>query len=151
MKSTLQESKIPQNNKHENILPQTPPWVIKKPEMIIELNELLKIKTHLSTYQEKFHNIFQLYPDHLHVFTDNSRDNDKTACTAVLNKTIIKKPLLTESSIFTAETYVIDLALDIILKSKHKKFIIFSDLLSVLLSLSNKKLKNPQSLNCWVD
>ena len=37
-----------------------------------------------------------------------------------------------DSSIFTAE------ALDIISKEKHKKFIIFSDSLSVLLSLNNK-------------
>ena len=44
-----------------------------------------------------------------------------------------------ESSIFTAEACAIDLVLDIILKEKHKKFIIFSDSLSVLLSLNNKK------------
>ena len=44
-----------------------------------------------------------------------------------------------QSSIFTAEACEIDLALDIISKEKHKKFIIFSDSLSVLLSLNNKK------------
>ena len=47
------------------------------------------------------------------------------------------------SSIFTAEACAIDLALDIISKKKHEKFIIFSDSLSVLLSLNNKKLENP--------
>ena len=75
-------------------------------------------------------------------FTDGSKDNNKTACAAVLNKTILKKALLMESSIFTAEAHAIDLALNIILKSKHKKFIIFSDSLSVLLSLRNKKIQN---------
>ena len=48
-----------------------------------------------------------------------------------------------DSSIFTAEACAIDLALDIISKEKHKKFIIFSDSLSVLLSLNNKKLEHP--------
>ena len=48
-----------------------------------------------------------------------------------------------ESSIFTAEACAIDLALDVISKEKHKKFIIFSDSLSVLLSLNNKKLEHP--------
>ena len=72
-------------------------------------------------------------------YMDGSKDNDKTACTAVPNKTIIKKALPMESSIFTAKTCAIDLALDIVSKSKHKKFIIFLDSLSVLLSLSNKK------------
>ena len=44
-----------------------------------------------------------------------------------------------ESSIFTAEACAIELTLDIISKEKHKKIIIFSDSLSVLLSLNNKK------------
>ena len=48
-----------------------------------------------------------------------------------------------ESFIFIAEIHAIDLVLHIISKSKHKKFIIFSDSFSVLLSLSNKKLENP--------
>ena len=63
------------------------------------------------------------------------------------------KALPLESSIFTAEAHAIDLALNIISKSKHKKFIIFSDSLSVLLSLRNK-ISEPSyllSLNCWVD
>ena len=44
---------------------------------------------------------------------------------------------------FTAEAHAIDQAFDIISMSKHKKFIIFSDSLSVLLSLRNKRFKNP--------
>ena len=112
---------------------------LKKTEVIFELNELPKIKPHPITYQEKFHHILQHRPDLLHVFTDGSKDNDKTARAAVLNKTIIEKALPTETSIFTAEARAIDLALDIFSKSKYKKFIIFSDSLSVLLSLSNKK------------
>ena len=74
---------------------------------------------------------------------DGSKDNNKTACAAVLNKTILKKAHQIESSIFTAEAHAIDLALNIILKSKHKKFMIFSDSLSVFLSLRNKKFQNP--------
>ena len=44
------------------------------------------------------------------------------ACTAALNKTIIKKALPMESSIFTAEAHVIDLALNIISKSKQEVY-----------------------------
>ena len=61
----------------------------------------------------------------------------------LLNKTVLKKALPRERSIFTAEARAIDLALNIISKSKHKKFIIFLDSLSVLLSLRNKKFQNP--------
>ena len=81
---------------------------------------------------------------------DGFKDNDKTACAAVLNKTITKKTLPMESSNFIAEAHAIDLAQDIISKNKDKT-LIFSDSQSVLLSLSNKKLENPQLLNCWVD
>ena len=116
--------------------------------MILGLNELSKTKTHPSTYQKKFHNILQHHPDPIYVFTDSSKDNTKTARTAVLNKTILKKALPMESSIFTAETRAIDLALNIISKSKHKKFIIFSDSLSVLLSTRNKKNLGTFLLNC---
>ena len=87
----LQESKIPLNSIHVSTLPQTPPWIIENPKVILKLKELFKIKTHPSTYQEKFHNILRHHPDHLYVFTDGSKDNNKTACSAVLNKTIFKK------------------------------------------------------------
>ena len=82
------------------------------------------------------------YPEHLHVFTDGSKDHSRTACAAVLNKIIHKKALPLESSIFTAEVCAIDLALNIISRDKHK-FMIFSDSLSVVTSLENKKLENP--------
>ena len=65
---------------------------------------------------------------------NGSRDSNKTVYAAVLNKTIPMK-----SSIFTAEVCAIDLALNIISKSKHNKFI----MLSILTSLRNKKLENP--------
>ena len=118
------------------------PGSLKKLEVILELNELLKTKTHPSSNQEKFHKILQHHPNHLYVFMDGSKDNSEIVCAAVLNKIILKKALPMESSIFTAEACAIDLVLNIILKSKHKKFIIFSDSLSVFLSLSNKKLEN---------
>ena len=127
MKSTLQESKITLNNIQESTFPQTPPRIIKTPKVIFKLNEHSKTKTHPSTYQEKFHNILLHHSNHLYVFMDGSKNNNKTACVAVLNKTILKKALPMESSILTAEARAIDLALNIILKSKHKKFIIFSD------------------------
>ena len=91
------------------------------------MNELPKTKNHPSIYQEKFHNILQPHPIHLYAFMDGSEENDKTAYAAILNKTIIKKALPMESFIFTAEAHSIDLALNIISKNKHKKFIIFLD------------------------
>ena len=80
MKSTLKECNISLNDIHGSILPQTPPWIIKIPEVIIELNKLRKTKTYSITYQKKFHNILQHHSDHLYAFTDDSKQNDKMAC-----------------------------------------------------------------------
>ena len=68
MKSTLQESIIPLNTIHVSTLLQMPPWIIKKPKVILKLNKLSKTKTHPSTYQEKYHNILQLHPDHQYLY-----------------------------------------------------------------------------------
>ena len=143
MESILQEPAVSVTNVHKNILPQIPPWIIIKPQVILQLNKLPKTKTHPSTYLEKFHAILLHHPDHHYIFTDGSKDSNKTACATVLNKTIHKKALPMENSIFTAEVRAIYLALNIISRDKHNKLIIFSDLLSVLTSLRNKKLENP--------
>ena len=111
---------------------QIPPWIIKNPKVNLQLNQLHKTKTHPFTYQEKHQNILQQHPDYLCIYTDGSKDYNKTVCAAVLNKIIKTKALPMDSSIFTAEACAIDLALNIISKEKHKKFIIFSDSLSVI-------------------
>ena len=48
-----------------------------------------------------------------------------------------------KNSIFITEVCGVDLALNKTFENKHNKFIIFSDSLSVLKSLRNKKLENP--------
>ena len=65
MEPILQESTIFLTNIHKSVLPQTPPWTIKNPKVILQLNELPKTKTHPSTYQEKLHNILQQHLDNL--------------------------------------------------------------------------------------
>ena len=127
MEPILQESTISLTNVHKSIQLQIPPWIMKIPQVILQLNKLLKTKIHPSTYLEIFHTILLHHPDHQYIFTDGSKDSNKTACATVLNKTIHKKSLLMKSSIFTAEVCSIDLALNIISENKHNKFIIFSD------------------------
>ena len=57
--------------------------------------------------------------------------------------------LLNNASILTDEVTAIDLALDIIAESDGDHFIIFSDLLSILLSLHNRKMDNPLLLQLF--
>ena len=68
MEPILKESKISLTNIHGTIIPKTPPWIIKKPKVIIKLSELTpKTKTHPSTFQDKFHNILKHHPNHLYL------------------------------------------------------------------------------------
>ena len=75
-----------------------------------------------------------------------TKDNDN-GCAAIINNIFIKQRLPSNASIFTAEIKAIDLALDAIAESEDGHFIIFSDSLSVLLSLENKKLDNHLIVN----
>ena len=81
---------------------------------------------------------------------DGSKDNNKTARAAVLDKLIFKKALPMKSSFFNAEARAINLVLNIISKSEHKKFIIFSDSLCLTIIKKLKKL-GILLLNGWVD
>ena len=47
----MKESNISLDDIYESILPQTPPWIIKKTKRIFELNELPKTKIHPIIYQ----------------------------------------------------------------------------------------------------
>ena len=89
MEPILKESTISLANVHKSIIIQTPPRIIKKPKVILQLYELPKTKTHPSTYIEKFHTILLHHPHHQNIFTGGFKDKNKTACAAVLNKTIL--------------------------------------------------------------
>ena len=54
MKSMLQESEMSVKNILQDLFPETPPWILEKPKVILKFNELPKTKTHPSTYIEKF-------------------------------------------------------------------------------------------------
>ena len=135
MEPTLEESKISLTNIHKSMISKTSLWIIKTPKVMLKPSEILKTKIYSSTYQDKFHNILEHYLNYLYTLTDDSKDNDKTVWTAILDKTIIRKALPKENSIFTAE------ALNIISESGSKNFIIFSDLLTILLAFKNIKLE----------
>ena len=60
-----------------------------------------------------------------------------------IKENFFKKHLLNDTSIFSAEACAINMALDLISESRNKKFIIFSDSLSVLESLKNRKFDHP--------
>ena len=81
------------------------------------------------------------------IYTDGSKDGIKVGCASVSDLHTSKLRLPDNSSIFSAESKAIDLALNFISTHSGNKYIIFSDSLSVLQSLKNKKLSNPLTQN----
>ena len=147
MKPILENANISIKNIHDTVQLNSPPWLLEKSEVILDLNKLSKKKTHPLIYQEKLHNIQDNLPNYLHIYTDGSKDNNGTGCVAVLNIKTMKQSLPKEASIFTAKICALNLALKIISNNKAKKFIIYSDSISVLHSIKNQKLDNPLIVN----
>ena len=127
MKPILENANISIKNIHDTVQLNSPPWIVEKSEVILDLNKLSKKKTYPLIYQEKLHNIQDNLPNYLHIYTDGSKDNNGTGYGAVLNNKTMKQSLPKEASIFTVKIYAINLALKIISNNKAKKFIVLSD------------------------
>ena len=147
MQSVLNNSNILNENVHETVLPEVPPWTLHQPRVNLDLSNLCKKDTSSLVFIQKYNEIKDEHSYCTPIYTDGSKDNDRVGCAAIINNISIKQRLPSNASIFTAEIKAIDLALDAIAESEDDHFIIFSDSLSVLLSLVNKKLDNPLVVN----
>ena len=143
IQSLLDASNILNDNVHATVIPQVPPWTMHHPKVCLDLSVLAKKDTPPHVYIQKFNEIKDQYSYCIPIYTDGSKDNDRVGCGLIINNLSIKQRLPSNASIFTAEVTAIDLALDTIAESDDDHFIIFSDSLSVLLSLHNKKMDNP--------
>ena len=147
MQSVLDNSNIPNENVHETVISEVPPWTLHQPRVDLTLSNLCKKDTSSLVFIQKYNEIKDEHSYCTPIYTDGSKDNDRVGCAAIINNFSIKQRLPSNASIFTAEIKAIDLALDAIAESEDDHFIIFSDSLSVLLSLENKKLDNPLVVN----
>ena len=143
VQSILDGSNIDNSNIHETIIPEVPPWTLHHPKVCLDLSDLSKKNTPPHVYIQEFNEIKDQHSYCTPIYTDGSKDNDRVGCGAIFNNISFQQRLPSCASIFTAEVTAINLALDAISESDDDYFIIFSDSLSVLLSLHNKKLDNP--------
>ena len=127
----LDVSNILNGNVHATVISQVSPWTRHHPKVCLDLSVLAK-------KDNPSHEYSYCTP----IYTDGSNDNDRVGCGLIINNLSIKQRLPSNASIFTAEVTAIDLALGTA-ESDGDHFIIFSDSLSVLLSLYNKKMDNP--------
>ena len=144
MKPICEEANLPINRIHETVLLKTPPWKIITPKINLNLCKYNKKTTHPVTFKEKFEEILEKFPEHTCIYTDGSKQNNTTASAAIINKETKKtKRLPKNTSIFSAEIYAINLALDLIKEKEDPKYIIFTDSLSAIIAIKNRKTNNP--------
>ena len=89
-----------------------------------------------------------LYKNYQKIYTDGSKEDSKVGCAVISDNHSYMQRIPYDSSIFTAEAKAIDISLDVISTcDANNKFIIFSDLLSVLKLMKHTSSKNPQIQN----
>jgi kelch-like protein 2/3 len=124
-------------------LSRIPPWKLAKPEIDLSLRSLKKGSTDALIFQGKFWELGDKYPQHLAIYTDGSKDNDKVGAAATCCGAHKQIRLPKSSSIYTAELYALQMAFNIAMQSPHTHFVIFTDSLSSLSALNGNKLDHP--------
>lgn len=144
IKPICKEANLPIDKIHKTVPQKLPPWKITTPEINLSLCNYNKGKTHPITFKEKFEEIIEKFPEHTHIYTDGSKQNNTTTSAAIINKETRKtKRLPKNSSIFSAEIYAINLALNLIKEKEDPKYIIFTDSQSAIIAIKNKRTNNP--------
>ena len=113
------------------------------PKIILELHKNKKSEVDSHIFKTEFLEIKSAYNHYMSIYTDGSKQDEKVACAVISPNFTDSIRLPDNSSIFTAEAKVIDIALYHIRDQPEKQFIIYSDSLSVLRSLKNLDHRNP--------
>ena len=122
----------------------TPPWQLVRPNVNLHLTRFKKSTTNQLVFQQEFLEFLNQYPSYQAIYTDGSKDGEKVAAATVTPTSKMGTRLPDDSSIFTAEAKAIKSAFQYILKHQDNNFLIFSDSLSCLQAIKNRKSDNPK-------
>ena len=93
------------------------------------LKQKSEVDSHI--FKTEFLEIKSTYKHHISIYTDGSNQDEKVACAVISPNFTDSIRLLDNSSIFTAEAKIIDIALYLTRDQPEKQLIIYSDSLSV--------------------
>ena len=117
------------------VIPENSTWLNPKPTFNFELTQHKKSETHPLLIQQHFAEIRSETTEYSAIYTDGSKDGDRAVSAAVFGQQVYSARIPSTSSIFSAETNAILLALKFVASSEKSKFMICSDFLSCLLAL----------------
>ena len=82
---------------------KTPPWKLIAPPACFELCKYKKSETGPTLYRLYYSELLESFTDYTHIFTDESKDGDKTAGAFICQSFEFSKRLPDKALIFTAE------------------------------------------------
>ena len=107
---------------------KTPPWKLIVPTVCFDLCKYKKSEADPSLYCLHYSKLLESITDYTHIFTDGSKDGDKTAEAFICQSFKFLKLLPGKASIFTAELQAIVSALRYIkITANNNKFVVFGD------------------------
>ena len=144
----LESTNINTKNIQKHSFSDIPSWCITKPNILFDLHNSKKSLSDSHLMKQNFQELQSRLSDYQHIYTDGSKVEDKVGCACISGSLHENIRLPNGSTIFTAESKAIDMALDYVVNnSLENKFVIFSDSLSVLKSLNHTFSKNPKIQN----
>ncbi|GBO05358.1 hypothetical protein AVEN_94136-1 [Araneus ventricosus] len=114
-----------------------PPWGTPVVQFLNPFQTFIKSDTADIIYQQIFIEHRQEYDDFIAIYTDGSKSADHVSFAVVFPNTTFSFKLHSSCSVFTAEIAAVLLALEKIYDCLERKFIIYTDSLSVLESLKS--------------
>lgn len=122
-----------------------PPWQIPNAVTHTELTEHKKDDTPTAVYSMGFRRLINQYENAMTIFTDGSKNDHGVGCAVVTEAGTQKWSLPPSTSIYTAELFAINRALELILASptNSSTALICSDSLSAICKISRKISNDP--------
>jgi ribonuclease HI len=145
----MSDAGIPFGDVAKFAFPTTPLWTMRSATFIYELHKVgKKADTQPDLFLSKYRELVSTLNGYTRLFTDGSKDGAAVAAAAVAGAQSRSCRLPDNSSIFSAEAHAILLATDLIKSNNsNTKFVIFSDSLSCLQAIQNRRWDNPIVLN----
>ena len=141
-KKLLKKAKIDAGEIAINSVPDVPIWDSESVTADFTLSEFDKSSTSSTLFKSRFNEVKQKYLDFCHIYTDESKVETKVASAYVCPYGTSGYRLRDGCNIFTAEVEAINKALTFVKVSTRKRFVIFSDSMSVLQAIERQESKN---------
>jgi len=127
------------------IFTSTPPWIVIKPSINLQLTELPKKSTSPITYRDRFQSLIINHPNSNICYTDGSKTNNRTGLAYSINNNLYSKRHRNSASGITTELQAIYLTLQHILSNPPLLIqpTIISDSLAALTTIANTNSGHP--------